>query len=83
CAVCLGRHLHCTIDCPATQTWDKQHETFAERIRKALWTKSGKQICTAWQREEGCTTPRHDALHICSGCGATHHGAQQCPRAQK
>jgi hypothetical protein len=83
CAVCLGRHPHRTVECTATHTWDGQHETVAERIRKALWSKDGKQICTAWQREEGCNTPKHDAKHICSGCGASHHGAQSCPRAQK
>ncbi|KAG2757679.1 hypothetical protein P692DRAFT_20711430, partial [Suillus brevipes Sb2] len=83
CAVCLGHNLHRTIECTATQTWDKQFDTFSERIRKGLWTKDGKQLCTRWQREEGCTTPKHDARHFCSGCGATTHGAQKCPRAQK
>ena len=47
CAVCLGRNLHRTIECVATHTWDKQHETFAERVYKGLWTKDGKQLCTA------------------------------------
>jgi hypothetical protein len=83
CAVCLGRNAHCTVDCTAAQTWDKKFETFSERIRKGLWTKDGKQICTAWQRDEGCSTPKHDARHVCSGCGAATHGAQRCPRAQK
>ncbi|KAG1812959.1 uncharacterized protein BJ212DRAFT_1276120, partial [Suillus subaureus] len=88
CAVCLGRHSHRTIECSATQTSDKQFSTFSERIRKGLWTIYGKQLCTAWQREEGCTTPKHDPAclhvrHICSGCGATTHGAQKCSRAQK
>lgn len=83
CAVCLGRRPHRTVECVATHTWNKQHETFAERIRKALWTRDGKQICTAWQREEGCILPKHETRHICSGCGATQHGAQQCPRAEK
>ncbi|KAG2113857.1 uncharacterized protein F5147DRAFT_680107 [Suillus discolor] len=81
--VCLGRHPHRTIECTAKQTWDKKFETCAERIRKGLWAKDGKQLCTAWQREEGCTTPKHDARHACSGCGAATHGAQRCPRAQK
>ncbi|KAG1730263.1 uncharacterized protein EDB91DRAFT_1059595 [Suillus paluster] len=83
CAVCLGRNPHHTVECIATQTWDKQFETVSERIHKGLWTKDGKQICTAWQRDEGCTTPKHDARHVCSGCGAATHGAQKCPRAQK
>ncbi|KAG1867123.1 hypothetical protein C8R48DRAFT_704315 [Suillus tomentosus] len=83
CAVCLGRHPHRTVECAATQTWDKCFDTFSERIRKGLWTKDGKQVCTGWQREEGCSTPKHDAHHVCSGCGANTHGAQKCPRAQK
>ncbi|KAG1838788.1 hypothetical protein F4604DRAFT_1516796, partial [Suillus subluteus] len=74
CAVCLGQNPHRTIDCVASQTWDKQFDMFSECIHKGLWTKDGKQLCTAWQREEGCTTTRHDAHHFCSGCGATTHG---------
>lgn len=81
--VCLGRHPHRTIECTAKQTWDKKFETCAEHIRKGLWAKDGKQLCTTWQREEGCTTPKHDVRHACSGCRATTHGAQRCPRAQK
>ncbi|KAG1851942.1 hypothetical protein F4604DRAFT_1490668, partial [Suillus subluteus] len=83
CAVCLGRSPHRTIECVAAQTWDKKFDTFLERIRKGLWTKDGKQLCTGWQREEGCNVPRHDAHHFCSGCGATTHGAQKCPRAER
>lgn len=83
CAVCLGRNTHRVIDCSATLTWDGKHDTIAERIHKALWTKTGKQLCTAWQREEGCNSNRHDDRHICSGCAAVTHGAQNCPRAQK
>ncbi|KAH7917417.1 hypothetical protein BV22DRAFT_1026357, partial [Leucogyrophana mollusca] len=82
CAVCLGRHQHRTVDCTTARTWDNAHDTFSERIRKALWTKGGKQLCTKWQREEGCSD-KHDSKHICSGCGATTHGAQRCPRAEK
>lgn len=83
CAVCLGRNPHRTIQCTKTLTWDGKHDTIAERINKALWTKDGKQLCTAWQRDEGCDSTRHDSRHVCSGCGATTHGAQHCPRAQK
>ncbi|KAG2096075.1 uncharacterized protein F5147DRAFT_716935 [Suillus discolor] len=83
CAVCLGRNPHHTMECAASRMWDNQYETFAEHIRKGLWTKDGKQICMGWQREEGCTTPKHDARHVCSGCRAATHGTQRCPRAQK
>ncbi|KAG2147962.1 hypothetical protein DEU56DRAFT_730453 [Suillus clintonianus] len=83
CAACLGRNPHRTIECTAMHTWDRQHKTFAERICKALWFKEGKQLCTAWQRDEGCAMPKHDLRHYCSDCRATTHGAQKCPRAQK
>ncbi|KAG1800681.1 uncharacterized protein BJ212DRAFT_1287084, partial [Suillus subaureus] len=48
-----------------------------------VWTKDGKQIYTTGQRDEGCSTPKHNACHICSRCGMATHGAQKCPRAQK
>ncbi|KAH7919127.1 hypothetical protein BV22DRAFT_1023505, partial [Leucogyrophana mollusca] len=82
CAICLGRNPHRTIECSASRTWDNNHDTFTERVHKAIWTKDGKPLCPRWQREEGCTD-RHDERHLCSGCGATTHGAQRCPRAQK
>ncbi|KAG1884121.1 hypothetical protein F4604DRAFT_1502750, partial [Suillus subluteus] len=83
CAVCLGHSPHHTIECVAAQTWDKKFDTFLEHIHKGLWMKDGKQLCTGWQREEGCNIPRHDTHHFCSGCGATTHGAQKCPRAER
>jgi hypothetical protein len=83
CAVCLRRNPHHVIDCAAALTWDGKHDTISERIHKALWTKDGKQLCTAWQREEGCDSTKHNNRHTCSGCRATTHGAQSCPRAQK
>jgi hypothetical protein len=83
CAVCLGHNPHHTIECNKAHTWDNKHDTIAERVNKALWTKEGKQLCTAWQREEGCDSSRHDSRHLCSGCSAVTHSAQRCPRAQK
>ncbi|KAJ8589189.1 hypothetical protein M405DRAFT_818456 [Rhizopogon salebrosus TDB-379] len=82
CAVCLGRNPHRVIDCTMSRTWDNLHNTFSERVNKTLWTKDGRQLCPAWQRTEGCSNPKHDTRHICSGCGATSHGAQNCTRAQ-
>ncbi|KAI6102489.1 hypothetical protein EDD16DRAFT_1427291, partial [Pisolithus croceorrhizus] len=81
CAVCLSRHQHLVIDCRATRTWDNKHDTFAERIHKALFTKDGRHICARWQREEGCSDC-HDIRHICSGCGLSSHGAQKCSCTQ-
>ncbi|KIK79833.1 hypothetical protein PAXRUDRAFT_160196 [Paxillus rubicundulus Ve08.2h10] len=82
CAVCLGRHDHCTIDCEATRTWDDIFNTFSKRIHKALFSKANVCLCTKWQCSEGCSE-HHALCHICSGCGALTHSAQSCPRAQK
>ncbi|KAI6101030.1 hypothetical protein EDD16DRAFT_1431163, partial [Pisolithus croceorrhizus] len=81
CAVCLGRHRH-LIECRATQTWDRKHKAFSERVYKALFAKDGHCICAKQQWEEGCTE-HHDSKHLCSGCRATSHGAQKCPCTQK
>ncbi|KAF8837955.1 hypothetical protein BDN67DRAFT_862173, partial [Paxillus ammoniavirescens] len=82
CSVCLGRFSHNVIYCNATHTWDKAHPMFAERHRTALYAKDGRLLCCKWQKDEGCNE-KHDAKHICSGCGSATHGAQHCPRAQK
>ena len=34
-----------------------------------------------WSRD--CKSSLHASQHICSGCGATAHGAQHCPHVQK
>ncbi|KAG1735663.1 uncharacterized protein EDB91DRAFT_1030953, partial [Suillus paluster] len=83
CAVCLGHNSHCTVECTTPRTWDNLFGTFYECINKALWTKDGQQLCTSWQHEEGCTNNHHSSKHVCSGCGASDHGAQRCTRAQK
>lgn len=83
CAVCLSRKSHHVVECDAPRTWDGLFDTFSQRIKKALWTKDGRQLCTAWQRDEGCTGPQHSHIHACLGCGSTEHGAQRCARAQK
>ncbi|KAG1725132.1 hypothetical protein EDD22DRAFT_932971 [Suillus occidentalis] len=78
----LSHALLC-VECNALRTWDNLFDVYSERISKALWTKDGRQLCTAWQREEGCSSTQHNSKHLCSGCGATEHGAQRCARAQK
>jgi hypothetical protein len=83
CAVCLGRHPHKIIDCSAPSIWDKSVPTLASRTNKLLSMRDGRPVCADWQRYSGCSSSRHDNRHICSGCAATSHGAQDCPRAQK
>ena len=83
CAICLGRHPHLVIECSSPRTWNDLFDTFAQRIKKNIWSKDGRQLCTAWQRPDGCPTPKHNHLHLCSGCGSPDHGAHCCTRAQK
>ncbi|KAJ8591407.1 hypothetical protein M405DRAFT_696933, partial [Rhizopogon salebrosus TDB-379] len=83
CAICLSRKPHRVIECNASHTWDNLFDTFSQHIRKGLWAKDGRQLCTTWQRVEGCTISQHNSMHVCSGCGSTKHGAQHCARAQK
>jgi hypothetical protein len=85
CAVCLGCDAHTmpVVYCPAEKTWDGKHDTYAKRVERKLYAKlTGQQLCTNWQRAEGCSD-KHNPAHSCSGCSSTHHGAQGCPRAQR
>ncbi|KDQ62029.1 hypothetical protein JAAARDRAFT_54071 [Jaapia argillacea MUCL 33604] len=83
CAVCLGRHTHAIVECNAERVWNSAHPTISQHINKDLQLRNGKPICIDWQRMSGCSSSRHDARHICSGCGQATHGAQNCPRAEK
>ncbi|KIK80943.1 hypothetical protein PAXRUDRAFT_157289 [Paxillus rubicundulus Ve08.2h10] len=82
CTVFLGHGCHLVIQCKLPHTWDNLYDTFAKCINKALFAKDGCNICSKWQQEEGCSD-RHDNRPFCLGCGATSHGAQHCPQAQK
>ncbi|KAG2093714.1 uncharacterized protein F5147DRAFT_558869, partial [Suillus discolor] len=83
CAVCLGRNNHNFIDCSTDRLWDGVQPTVATRTNKQLLLRaSNKPLCIDWQRSR-CTSQSHDDRHICSGCLATTHGAQSCPRVQK
>jgi len=81
CAVCLSRESHKgkVTNCTAMHTWDKQFETFCTRFNSTLITRADHQsVCAKWQRDKGCKE-KHAHLHVCSGCGATNHGACKCP----
>ncbi|KIK45149.1 hypothetical protein CY34DRAFT_78444, partial [Suillus luteus UH-Slu-Lm8-n1] len=83
CTVCLGRHPHRVVECKATKTWDEAFDSLCMRSNKSLTMRDGRQICSDWQRASGCDNTTHDCRHICSGCAASTHRAQMCPRAQK
>ncbi|KIK34773.1 hypothetical protein CY34DRAFT_97328, partial [Suillus luteus UH-Slu-Lm8-n1] len=78
CAVCLGKHSHSFIECSNERLWNSAHPALATRVNKH----SNKPLCVDWQRSRSCTSRSHDERHVCSGCLATSHGAQNCPRAQ-
>ncbi|KAG1730064.1 hypothetical protein EDB19DRAFT_1741483 [Suillus lakei] len=83
CAVCLGRNSHSFIECTAERLWDSAFPSVATRSNKQLLLRSSdKPLCVDWQRAIGCSSHSHSERHVCSGCLATTHGAQNCPRAQ-
>ncbi|EPS98848.1 hypothetical protein FOMPIDRAFT_1091889, partial [Fomitopsis schrenkii] len=83
CAICLGRHQHRVFNCDATKTWDQAFDTIATRVDKNLvLIDNGRTLCCDWQRLDGCNSRLHDSCHLCSGCGQSTHGAQNCPRAE-
>lgn len=83
CPMCLGRHRHDVTNCDATIRWDKKSENRCSRGRGGhLKAPDGTTLCTNWQKPHGCDDSSHAKRHQCSGCGATDHGAQGCPRAE-
>ncbi|KAG2066434.1 hypothetical protein BDR04DRAFT_1030039, partial [Suillus decipiens] len=47
-----------------------------------LMQSSNKPLCVDWQHSCSCTSCSHNKQHVCSGCLATLHRAQNCPQAQ-
>ncbi|KAG1717416.1 hypothetical protein EDB19DRAFT_1816144 [Suillus lakei] len=83
CTVCLGRNSHSFIECTAKCLWDSAFPSVATHSNKQLLLcSSDKPLCIDWQRAIGCSSHSHSEHHVCSGCLATTHGAQNCPRAQ-
>lgn len=84
CAVCLGRHRHNIAQCNSTTLWDGSDKPRCHRNSEGrLVNPAGQQLCSNWQRPDGCSASGHDSKHECSGCGKSDHGAQLCPRTQK
>ncbi|KAG1893532.1 uncharacterized protein F5891DRAFT_891137, partial [Suillus fuscotomentosus] len=79
CAVCLGRHNHSFIECPADRLWDNFYPTVSKRVAKQLLIRSSdKPLCMDWQQGKSCPARSHDEKHLCSGCLSLSHGAQSC-----
>ena len=83
CSVCLGRFAHLISKCESNELWDGS-ETHCRRAADGrLVSKKGVTLCSDWQRPQGCKSTGHTLHHLCSGCGSSDHGAQECPRAEK
>ncbi|KIL59849.1 hypothetical protein M378DRAFT_60503, partial [Amanita muscaria Koide BX008] len=82
CAICLGRHPHKISECRAVTLWDGKTASRCTKHDGQLTNPHRRPICLDWQRPGGCNHRDHSERHECSGCGASQHGAQQCPLAQ-
>lgn len=84
CPVCLGRHRHRIKCCKLTRTWDQKHKTTSTRTHDhRLVDVTGRTLCTDWNQVVGCKDSSSKHVHVCSGCGDSAHGAQECHRAEK
>jgi hypothetical protein len=88
CAICLTKDsAHARKSCTSETLWNGS-AAFAKRAdNNAVVAKSGKtRICVYWNLPKGCQSDMHrdsDGEDVCSGCGASDHGAQSCPRCEK
>lgn len=83
CTLCLGRHPHNIARCDATSLWDGTATFCKWNDKGRLLHRDGTVLCSEWQLPRGCKSSSHTQAHLCSGCGSSSHGAQDCSRAQK
>ena len=81
CPKCLGRFPHDVRNCNNGELWDGSPARCQRDSNNHLVNPQGQLVCTDWQRPLGCHL-KHAAIHECSGCGNTAHGAQDCAKAQ-
>jgi len=82
CVICLSRIQHDVRSCQSTTIWDGS-QAFARRTsNNNIVDCNDTPLCLDWNRRRPCKG-FHKSKHICSGCGATDHCAQDCPRAEK
>ena len=83
CAVCLGHHEHEYAKCSASKLWNGGKVCVRRNEQGQLIFLDGLPVCFNFQTLAGCSDTSHPSRHICSGCGKSGHGAQQCAQAQK
>ena len=83
CAICLGRHPHDVAKCSSSTLWNGGTARCSRNDRGRIVNPHGVEVCTEFQREQGCTSRSSRHVHECSGCGKSTHGADTCSLAQK
>ncbi|KAF9027396.1 hypothetical protein BDZ89DRAFT_808021 [Hymenopellis radicata] len=84
CPLCLGCFRHNIRTCERTVLWDDKTPARCKRNERGhLENPAGQELCSNWQRPNGCTDNRHPSKHECSGCGDHGHGAQVCSLGPK
>ena len=83
CAVCLRHHEHEYAKCAASKLWNGGKVCVQRNEQGRLVFLDGLPVCFSFQTLAGCSDPSHPSRHICSGCGKSGHGTQQCAQAQK
>ena len=83
CAVCLGCHEHEYAKCSASKLWNGGKVCVQRNEQGQLVFLDGLPVCFNFQTLAGCSDQSHPSRHICSRCGKSGHGAQQCTQVQK
>jgi hypothetical protein len=91
CIICLSRGPHNMASCCRPTLWNGA-PAFVERIpskpgQSVLQVRLGKMagalVCFKFNMaRKHCGYEKHPEQHMCSGCGATDHGAASCSQAQ-
>lgn len=80
CPCCLDRDRHNIRMCKRTTLWDnKTPARCVQNKHGHLSNPAGIELCTNYQRLNGCTDTTHPTKHECSECGEPSHGAASCP----
>jgi len=83
CVVCLGHHEHDYAKCDASKLWNGAKACVRRNEHGWLVFLDGLPLCFSFQTMAGCSDTSHPSRHVCSGCGKSGHGTQQCAQAQK
>src|SRR5882757_6598805 len=81
CVVCLSRAQHDVHSCNSNTLWDKTPAYARCNSQNAIADSDNVTLCLDWNCKRFCRG-EHKSKHLCSGCGAADHGAQECDRAE-